>query len=412
MTDRPELLFRGLIEGPAGYDRLNRRLLEGLHLAGVRVRLWPDRQPVENRIALEAADRRLIDSCLHTKVSDRAPFLHSTIAHGFYADVARYRIGLTMWEAHDTIPPEFAERCNRMHEIWVPSEQCQRTFAEGGVKVPILRMPLGVDLEQFNPNVEPVWNILAGTRGFRALCVVGHSHRKGFAELLRAWYTAFDGSDDATLIYKGYFAGSASRSAQARVMSDLRAVKAEFDPGPNGHAHVVALPELLDEADMPGLYASCDLFALMTLGEGFCLPALEAAACGRPSLITAAGGHMDYLRDDADRPDEANAFLVPPRGWEAARDDVVDACHLYKGLRFPIIDVARAAATLRSCYENRDEVLRRGRRARRTVEEMGLTWRALGARAAARVADVNAGLLLAGAATRIERMALTKEQLP
>jgi glycosyltransferase involved in cell wall biosynthesis len=60
----------------------------------------------------------------------------------------------------------------------------------------------------------------------------------------------------------------------------------------------VRRPGIVDEADLPALYAGADAFLYPTLYEGFGLPVVEAMACGTPVLTSStsalqeiAGGH-------------------------------------------------------------------------------------------------------------------------
>jgi glycosyltransferase involved in cell wall biosynthesis len=63
---------------------------------------------------------------------------------------------------------------------------------------------------------------------------------------------------------------------------------------------------VVEEQDLPGLYAGADAFLYPTLYEGFGLPVVEAMACGTPVLTSAtsalqeiAGGYA-YLVDPMD----------------------------------------------------------------------------------------------------------------
>jgi phosphatidyl-myo-inositol alpha-mannosyltransferase len=66
------------------------------------------------------------------------------------------------------------------------------------------------------------------------------------------------------------------------------------------------------DADIPRLYASCDIFCAPSLyGEGFGIVITEAMASGKPVVAAANAGYRQLLHGDAAR------FLVPPGDVEA-----------------------------------------------------------------------------------------------
>ena len=72
-------------------------------------------------------------------------------------------------------------------------------------------------------------------------------------------------------------------------------------------ADLIALP-FVEEADLPGLYAACEIFVMPSLAEGFGLPLLEAMACGAAciasniSALPEVMGRADALFDPHDAP--------------------------------------------------------------------------------------------------------------
>ncbi len=81
----------------------------------------------------------------------------------------------------------------------------------------------------------------------------------------------------------------------------IDALIAALDVGP-----AIARPGLIEEDDLPGLFAGADVLLYPTLYEGFGLPVIEAMACGTPVLTSSnsalqeiAGGYA-YLVDPLD----------------------------------------------------------------------------------------------------------------
>jgi glycosyltransferase involved in cell wall biosynthesis len=111
-----------------------------------------------------------------------------TVAPGAGANV-----GYTVFEA-DGIPRHWARACNRMDEVWVPSQFCVESFSGSGVKLGKLRViPHGVDVRRFGPGTQPLE--IEGARGFVFLSVFDWVKRKGWDLLLRAYWSEFEASE-------------------------------------------------------------------------------------------------------------------------------------------------------------------------------------------------------------------------
>ncbi len=64
--------------------------------------------------------------------------------------------------------------------------------------------------------------------------------------------------------------------------------------GLEGRVH---FPGFVDDADLPALYSAADLFAYVSLYEGFGLPLLEAMACGTPVIGSRASSLPEVMGD-------------------------------------------------------------------------------------------------------------------
>ena len=66
-----------------------------------------------------------------------------------------------------------------------------------------------------------------------------------------------------------------------------------------GIEHKVVFPGFVDEADLPALYSGARLFVMPSLYEGFCMPVLEAMACGTPVACSSVSSLPEVVGDDA-----------------------------------------------------------------------------------------------------------------
>ncbi len=145
-----------------------------------------------------------------------------------------------------------------------------------------------------------VWPIMAGigpefrppnltAQATAAQATTGLNARLG----LRDGYVLFLGGGDIRKNEPGLIQAWALLPAALRARHQLVIVR-RGDPAPLRHAaHAAGLPEtdlhLIDfvaDQDLPALYASCALFVLPSLHEGFGLPAAEAMACGVPAIAS------------------------------------------------------------------------------------------------------------------------------
>jgi glycosyltransferase involved in cell wall biosynthesis len=173
----------------------------------------------------------------------------------------------------------------------------------GWVRAPLPRLavvPPGVDLERFAPGDDPPET--PRTILFLAR-LDGH---KGPLTLLEAFARVAPVVPDAELV----FAGSGA-------LDDVLAARARTGPV----AGRVRFLGRVDRDAVPGLLRDATVYCLPSHGEPFGLSALEAMACGRPVVVTDAGGLGDLVPDGA-------GGKVPPKDAGALAQALTDLLRL------------------------------------------------------------------------------------
>jgi glycosyltransferase involved in cell wall biosynthesis/tetratricopeptide (TPR) repeat protein len=252
-----------------------------------------------------------------------------------------------------------------VEEVWCYSDYVKRVYLSGGVPESKLQIvPLGTDTKVYNPDALPYVftdepGALRGlTNKFVFLYAGGSIDRKGIDILLDAYARAFTALDDVALVIKDTCADTVYRTANFRD----RILQMASDP--NGPM-VVYLDAQLSSHRMAGVYTSADCCVQPYRGEGFCLTALEAMACGVPVVVPEGGATDDFV-------EETVGWRLPAKhvnygdgnvgGWECTGDTWV--------LEIGVDDLARK---LRAIAQNRDEASQKGTSAAKRVAD-AWTW--------------------------------------
>ncbi|MBA4137488.1 MAG: hypothetical protein C0518_09255 [Opitutus sp.] len=157
------------------------------------------------------------------------------------------------------------------HRIVVGSPFVARTLHEAGVAAEKIRVnPYGVDWERFAASAS---NPPAGARPRRFLFVGSVIARKGVPLLLKAWRALQPRGAELWIV--------------GRTSEHTRTLIPEL-PG-------LKLLGQITGAQMPAIYAQCDVLVLPTFFEGFSLVVLEALAAGLPVITTPNSGAETIL---------------------------------------------------------------------------------------------------------------------
>ena len=176
------------------------------------------------------------------------------------------KVAITMFESTD-LQAGWADILNQYDCIILPSDWLIDVYRRAGVTTRIVVIPLGISQNYTfikRPYQKPFTMLTMGSPGLR----------KGWDVTTRAFYRAFGEDEDYQLLIK------------------VRDVP--FDPGPIPPNIKVLAADLSNE-EMRALYGRVDAAVCASRGEGFGLPAREAAATGLPVIATRWSGLADSI---------------------------------------------------------------------------------------------------------------------
>ncbi|MHB8276366.1 MAG: glycosyltransferase family 4 protein [Candidatus Humimicrobiaceae bacterium] len=344
------IICGGLMFGYSGFAEAMRNIVYSLYYKGCNVTAQPH-DSISTDI-LNTEKGRVINSLHNIVFNNNYKTVQITMTSplGVIHRGSAYRIGYVMFETQET-PKVFIDSLMiNTDELWVPSTFNLNNFTKAGYTHPIFAMPLGVDIDRFNPDTVKPLNIGTDNK-FTFLSIMGWSARKGVDILMEAYLREFSSADNTVLYLKGgWYTHEKAQNEVAQIVSkigkvDPPEIKIDFN--------------LYNDSQLPGLYKSANCFVLASLGEGWGLDYSEAMAMALPTIGTRCTSQLDFMNDK-------NSFLIDVAEYRPEqRCDWI--CPQYRGQNFAIPSMTHLQQLMRQIYSDKELADKKGKQARKDM---------------------------------------------
>jgi glycosyltransferase involved in cell wall biosynthesis len=372
----PGVKYIGPVFDGSGYAEAARNYVLSIHQKGYPITLAPI--SFEKTRPDLGRDGEILRGLMENHIDYDKVIVHSTPdlwQHFTRFEREKYIIGYTVWET-SCLHPTWTASCNKVNEVWVPSEWNMGVFRESNVTVPLYRVPHAIDI----PDMADVPDFNLDTipeNMFVFYSIFQWQERKNPYGLLTAFSAAFTGVDDVILVLKTYRQDHAGdkNTIKNLIMDFRKFLNLEHFP------KMFLVVENLSSKGMLALHKRGDCFVLLQRSEGWGLPHFEAATCGKPVVTPKYGGQVDFLKED-------NSYLVD---YTLTPVGGMTWSPYYRADQYwceP--DMKQAVETLRRVYYNRDEAKERGRRARDYIIQ-NFTWDKIGDLVVNRLREIDQG---------------------
>lgn len=354
----------------SGYASAARRAMLGLIRAGVPltwtplVAPWGREGPHTPFEGTSVGDAELDPYC-NRRIPYDTVLVHALPDH--YAGLAAREpgkriVGGTVWEM-EQIPGKFLDQLASVDLVVVPSEWNRKALLDAGLRVPVAVVPYTLDPTPPAGRFGwPLRGIPDGTYVFYT--VNSWEPRKNMEALLRSYLETFTAGEGVCLVIKTALRDM-TRFRHGRVWEQLvsrtrdsvpwlvRRIRREYPRA----APVHLLPFETSGARIAALHRRGDCYVSLSHSEGWGLGAFDAAAAGKPVIMTGYGAPREYLPPE-------HAWLVDCEEVEMPR-----ASYVTYTARWADPDLAQARRLLRYAAEHPDEGRRRGERLAASVRE-------------------------------------------
>jgi glycosyltransferase involved in cell wall biosynthesis len=302
-----------------------------------------------------------------------------------FQPVGEYNIGVTAGVETTVMPPECLEGMNRMDKVLISSnfgKQCaentvfdkkdestQKVVGTLRCEKPVEVLFEGYDTKIYDnkaPSEPRINDTLSKISESFCFLFVGHwlkgdfeQDRKNVSGLIWTFLQAFKGKKNPPALILKTSAGGTSLPDRDRIRKIIKDIRNRLDGRlPN----IYLLHSDLTDKEMNALYNHPKVKAHVsfTRGEGFGRPLLEATISGKPMVVSAWSGHMDFLN-----PEYVSCITGKMDKVHKSASDKF----LLKESQWFTIDYSVAGGTMKDIHKNYKPYLEKSRKHRQYTKE-------------------------------------------
>lgn len=343
----------GYFHDPSGVGEDSRTTAKSLSLSDISLSILP--------ISLGSRDDLSLSKNYSKYFDEEAPYdvnifnLTSTSEFSLIRDLgidifkSRYNIGFWPWEL-ETWPHEWIDHLKLNDEIWAISNFVKDSLSSVTDKN-VLTMPLTVELPPLSEegkanlvsrNIKP-----EACKFLFMFDALSFTSRKNPEAVVRSFKKAFpsEGTENVSLVVK------------VLNMDVKSSFWTNFLDLIGNDERITLITEKFSKSMVTNLVKSCDCFVSLHRSEGFGRGIAEAMLMGKPCIVTAYSGNMDYCTEE-------NSYLVDYDLIPVGRDQ-------YPGVssstRWACPSIEHAASHMKSIFGNKEKAKAVGAVARETI---------------------------------------------
>ncbi len=324
-----DLLFIGPVGSHSGYGAHARDIVLGLiksdkYDVKIIPTLWG--MTPSNYLNPTVPNHKLIIDSLYLQQLQKQPDILVQLGLPTeFNPIGKYNIGITAGVETDRCSSDFITGMNRMNMVLVPSNFVKNVFlntkfdkinsmtkqVEGLLycTTPIEVLFEGADIDIYIKNTDihkSVNDELSTIPETFVFLFVGHwlpgsigNDRKDLGMLIHTFFNTFKNHPDAPALVLKTSRGVYSSSDREDVLQRIDSIRNSFKDV-NSLPNVYLLHGELTDNEMNSLYnhPKVKVHISFTHGEGFGRPILEASLSGKPIIVPAWSGHLDFLKPE------------------------------------------------------------------------------------------------------------------